>query len=126
MRLFIASLTLALLLFWPAGAICQDLIEIKVERFTCDGKQYRILYRVSNKYTYDRKPTIAFRVERDGKVVGCVEETVNLPAGAEDSEPREVTIEVPCDPTDTGQVLKVRYFMRRDIDRMGYWLSDCP
>lgn len=126
MRLFVAVLSLWLLIFGPVAGMCQDLIEVKVERFTCDGDQYRILYSVSNKYTYNRNPTIAFRVERDGDVVGCARETIYLPSGSQGSELREITIDGPCNPTDTSLVLKVRYFMRRDIDRMGYWMSGCP
>ncbi len=120
--------TLGALLFFilPLRGMCQDLIEVKVKKFTCDGSAYKVTFGVANKYTYERNPTIAFRIERGGQIVACAQESIHLPAGADGSELREITIECPCDPQDPDQTLKIRYFMRRDIDRLGYWMSECP
>jgi hypothetical protein len=101
---------------WPLNVVA--------ETFTCDQGKYRIKFGVVNRNTYDRNPTVAFKVLDGGRPVGCKQLTVNVPAGSDGSALQEITVDGVC---VKGQAtLEARVFDAGNRDRAGAWLSDCP
>jgi hypothetical protein len=99
-------------------------LSLEVKEFVCDDGHYRAQCGVINDYTYDCHATIAFKILQEGKVMACKTVETDLPGGADSAEPMEVLFDTACLPGDVQ--LEYRIYERKQRNRMGPWLSDCP
>lgn len=99
-------------------------LDLDVKDFTCSDGKYGLKFGVINHYTYDRNPTIAFKLVRGEQILGCQTVSLNVPAGADGSELQEVYFHLPC--KQEGVTIRFRIFERRDRNRVGVWTADCP
>lgn len=99
-------------------------LSLEVKEFVCDEGHYRAQCGAMNDYTYDSHATIAFKILQEGKVVACKTVEKDIPGGADGAEPMEVVFDTPCQPGDVQ--LEYRIYERKQRNRMGPWLSDCP
>lgn len=99
-------------------------LSLGVKEFVCDEGHYRAQCGVMNGYTYDSHATIAFKILQDGKLMACKTVDTEVSGGADGSELMEVLFDTPC---LSGNVqLEYRIYERKQQNRMGPWLSDCP
>jgi len=124
-------LTVAVLLSSPAGA--QDVspsspgeqpLSLEVKKFWCMDSRYHIEFSVINKYTYDIRPTVAFKLFEGNTVFAIKRMILDVPAGSDGSDIRKVTLENPCRGDKAAVVGRV--FDPRDINRVGIWLNQVP
>ncbi len=99
-------------------------LSLDVKEFVCDEGHYRARCGVINDYTYDSHATIAFKILQDGKTVACKTVETEVTGGADGAEPMEVLFDAACLPGDVQ--LEYRIYERKQRNRMGPWLSDCP
>lgn len=123
---------LALVLFsLPAGA--QDpassaprdeLLRLEIKGFWCMDDRYHIEFSVINRYDYEIRPSVAFKLF-DKDVLFAVKTVVlDVPAGADGSDTREVSIEETCRGGTVDILGKV--FHPRDSNRVRIWLNQSP
>jgi hypothetical protein len=99
-------------------------LSLEVKEFVCDDGHYRAQCGVINGYTYDSHATFAFKILQDGKVIACKTVETEVAGGADGAEPMEVLFDTDCLPGDVQ--LQYRIYERKQRNRMGPWLSDCP
>jgi hypothetical protein len=120
---FSGILLLLLTLFFSPLAHGRNL-DIDVKDFTCDGGKYYLRFGVINHYTYDRNPTLAFKLVQGDRVLNCKTVDLYVPAGADGSNVQELYFDLGCEEEVVS--LQFRVFERRDRNRVGVWLADCP
>jgi hypothetical protein len=99
-------------------------LNLNVKEFVCDEGHYRAQCGVINDYTYDRHATIGFKILQDGKVVACKTLETDVSGGADGSEAMDVAFDTTCLPGNVK--LQYKIYERKQRNRMGPWLSDCP
>ena len=98
-------------------------LELIVKDFTRSDQGYVIRFSVKNNYTYDRNPTVAFKI-LDGDIpIACNQITLKVTKGADGSQVHETRI---GGPPREGVMLESKIFERVRRNRIGDWLSDCP
>ncbi len=126
MKKYILILLMVFQALIPRLVHAQPLLYMEVEKFTCEGDHYHVLFGVINKYTYNQDVTIAFKVIRDEAVIGCNSTSMMIPAGSDGSIMHEISINVPCNNDETNTALKTVLFPRDQKNRVNFWLSECP
>ncbi|PKN61565.1 MAG: hypothetical protein CVU57_28835 [Deltaproteobacteria bacterium HGW-Deltaproteobacteria-15] len=114
----------ALTLATPVHAANPGNLSVVLTEFTYDKGKYRIKFGVINKNTYDRRPTIAFKVLDGSRPLSCTRLTLNVPAGSDGSALQEITVDGPA--ANGEAKVEAMIFDGRNRDRAGPWLSDCP
>jgi hypothetical protein len=114
--------TLTLLSFLLSAQAAR--FQLVVEEFSCDEGKYVIRFGVVNEYTYERNPTVAFKILQGGKPLACQSISLSVAAGSDGSEIHQVIINAPCGEEDVN--LNARLFPRVERNKAGPWLSDCP
>jgi hypothetical protein len=117
------------LVFFLAPLVClpsarAQNLAVVVEDFSCVEGKYIIKFGVVNRNTYERNPTIAFKIRGGSGALACKELTLTVPAGSDGSVLQEIALDGPCMKGEA--TLESRVFDQRDRNRAGPWLSDCP
>ena len=109
-------------LFLPTLATGSQL-DIDIKDFLCRDGKYVVLFGIINKFSYNQKPIVAFRVLKGTKPVACKKISVDAPTGADGSAVHEAIIGV-C--SDEDVILESRIFKQRHRDDVAGWFSGCP
>lgn len=117
-----AFVFVSIILVSPAHARNHLAVDVK-DVFCKDGK-YVITFGVVNRNTYERTPTIAFKVLDGDRPVACKKITLTVPAESDGSVPQEIALDGPC--IEGEAAAQARIYDQRDQNRAGPWLSDCP
>lgn len=99
-------------------------LDLYIKEFKCKKEKYILKFGVINKFTYNRKPTVAFKIRKMDKILACKKSPINVPEGSDGSKVYEVTFDIEC-----GEELlsfSAKLFERRVLNRLNFWLSDCP
>ena len=121
--LLLGLVSLLALLFSLPSARAQNL-DVILGDFYCLEEKYVIKFGVVNSYTFQREPTIAFKILDGKQALACKEVTLTVPAGSDGSEIQEIALDGPC--TKGEVTLEARVFDQAVRNRVGPWLSDCP
>ncbi|MBN1104918.1 MAG: hypothetical protein JXL84_16000 [Deltaproteobacteria bacterium] len=110
-----------ILLSSPAGA---QFLRLDIKEFWCMDGRYHIEFSVVNKYTHDMQVTVAFKLFDEKNLFACKRVLLDVPAGADGSDPHNVSVEAPC--RGLNAVLEGKLFDHDDRSRVGIWLMHCP
>jgi hypothetical protein len=99
-------------------------LDLYIKEFKCTKEKYILKFGVINKFTYNRQPTVAFKIRKMDKILACKKIPITVPEGSDGSKVHEVTFDIEC-----GEELlsfSAKLFERSVLNRLNFWLSDCP